>query len=181
LAPEFRNVFRDISRELVGWRKTFQPKKDTRQLDFFARPVMLDQFYSKELLTAVPGFVERTQDLRTLTFAGVADPESLAYLREAATCYIYGLFLATAALARGAMELRLRAQLGALAGRQVVADLDLKQLLDRYGERVLGKQGMKLATTVRVTGNQVLHERAVGSSEALEVLEGARTVILQLK
>ena len=181
LAPEVRKIFLDLSRELVEWRKAFQPRSDDRKLDFFAQPVMLDQFYSKELLAAVPGFVERTQDLRTVTFAGVADPESLAYLREAASCYIYGLFQATAALARGAMELRLRVRLGMLVGQQVVGGLDLKELLARYGDRVLGKQGIKLAAVVRVTGNQVLHEQAVGSNKALEALEGARTVILELK
>jgi hypothetical protein len=181
LDPDVRRVFLDLSRELVEWRKAFQPKGDGRRLDFFAQPVMLDQFYSKELLAAVPGFVERTQELRALTFTGVADPESLAYLREAATCYIHGLFQATAALARGAMELRLRARLSLLAGREVVKGLDLKELLERFGDRVLGKRGMKLAAVVRITGNQVLHEQAIGSKKALEVLEGARTVILELK
>jgi hypothetical protein len=68
LAPEVREIFRDLSRALVEWRKTFQPKSDGRDCDFHGQPVMLDQFYSRELLAAVPGFVERTRDLRTLTF-----------------------------------------------------------------------------------------------------------------
>src|SRR6185295_16948602 len=74
LTPAFRKIFVDLSRELVDWRKTFQPMDDKRALDFLAQPVMLDQFYSKELLSAVPGFVQRTQDLRALSFRGVADP-----------------------------------------------------------------------------------------------------------
>lgn len=181
LTPEFRKIFSDLSRELVDWRKTFQPKGDSRRLDFFAQPAMLDQFYSKELLMAVPGFVERTRRLQELTFVGLSDPASLSYLREAATCYIYGLFQATVALARGAMELRLRRRVGVLAGEPVAAQLELKQLLDRYGERLLGKQLAKSATVVRITGNQVLHERAVTSEKALEVLEAARSVILELR
>jgi hypothetical protein len=142
---------------------------------------MLDQFYSKELLAAVPGFVERTQHLQALTFAGVVDQEAVDYLRESATCYIHGLFQATAALARSAMELRLRKRVGALAGSQVGSGLELKELLQRYGERVLSRQGIKLATIVRVTANQVLHEQAVPAAKALEVLQGARTVILEVK
>ena len=181
LVPEFRKIFTDLARELVDWRKTFQPRGDERQLHCFGQPVMLDQFYSKELLAAVPGFVERTQHLQALTFAGVADQEAVEYLRESATCYIHGLFQATAALARSAMELRLRKRVGALAGSQVGSGLDLNELLQRYGERVLSRQGMKLATMVRVTANHVLHERAVPASKALEVLEGARTVILEMK
>lgn len=181
LVPEVRKIFTDLARELVDWRKTFQPRGDDRQLHFFGQPVMLDQFYSKELLAAVPGFVERTQDLQALTFAGVADQESVEYLRESATCYIHGLFQATAALARSAMELRLRKRIGVLAGSQVGSELELNELLQRYGERVLSRQGTKLAAMVRVTANQVLHEQAVTASKALEVLEGARAVILEMK
>jgi hypothetical protein len=180
LTPEVRKIFGDLSRDLVEWRKTFQPKGDSRRLDFHAQPVMLDQFYSKELLSAVPGFVERTRDLRELTFAGLTDAASLSYLREAATCYIHGLFQATVALARAAMERRLRERIRVLAGQQVAGELDLKQLLDRYGERLLGKQSANAAHVVRLTGNQVLHERAIGSEKALAVLEAARSVILEL-
>ena len=54
LVPEVRQIFTDLARELVDWRKTFQPKGDNRQLHFFAQPVMLDQFYSKELLAWIP-------------------------------------------------------------------------------------------------------------------------------
>ena len=57
----------------------------------------------------------------------------------------------------------------------------LKELLQRYGDRVLSRHGTKLATMVRVTANQVLHEQAVTAAKALEVLEGARTVILEMK
>jgi hypothetical protein len=52
LVPEVRKIFTDLARELVDWRKTFQPRGDDRQLHFFGQPVMLDQFYSKELLAA---------------------------------------------------------------------------------------------------------------------------------
>ena len=56
------------------------------------------------------------------------------------------------------MELRLRKRVGALAGSQVASGLDLKELLERYGKQVLGRQGTKLAAMVRVTANRVLHE-----------------------
>ncbi len=181
LTPDVRKILGDLSRELVDWLKTFQPKGDSRKLDFFAQPVMLDQFYSKELLSAVPGFVERTQGLQVLTFGGLSDPASLSYLREAATCYIHGLFQATAALARSAMELRLRERVRVLAGQQVAVELELKPLLDRYGEKILSKELMNAAHIVRITGNRVLHERAISSHEALKVLEAARSVILQLR
>ena len=181
LTPEVRKIFVDLARELVDWLKTFQPKGDNRKLGVFAQPVMLDRFYSKELLLAVPEFVERTQDLQLLTFGGLSDPASLSYLHEAATCYIHGLFQATAALSRSAMELRLRVRVRFLAGQQVVDELELKPLLDRYGERLLGKELMKAAHLVRVTGNRVLHEGAINSHEALKVIETARSVILELR
>ena len=142
LDPEVRKIFRDLSSELVEWRKAFQPKSDARTLDFVAQPVMLDQFYSKKLLAAVPGFVERTQELRTLTFAGVADPESLAYLREAATCYIHG---------------------------PVPSD----------SCRRTGSNGTSTPRSAQPACRSGSCE--IGSKKALEVLEGARTVILGLK
>jgi hypothetical protein len=79
------------------------------------------------------------------------------------------------------MERRLRERIRVLAGQQVAVELDLKQMLDRYGERLLGKQSASAAHFVRLTANQVLHEKAVGSEKALAVLEAARTVILELK
>lgn len=70
LSPEIRKIFSDLSRDLVEWRKTFQPKGDNRRLDFHAKPAMLDQFYSKELLAAVPGFVQVLLQPRAVEVVG---------------------------------------------------------------------------------------------------------------
>jgi len=167
---------------MVGWRKAFapQPESDNELLKILGSPTSLNEFYCRELLEAIPGIVERTLSLSHLTLSGISDSE-FVYLREAVNCYIFGLPQSAVALARGAVEDALRKKLEKIFGRNAMAGADLIVLIDDYGSRAksLSKDGRALAHKVRIAGNDVLHKQAV-TTNALEVIEAARMVILEL-
>jgi hypothetical protein len=178
LDPKTRGLVDNFTRKLMDWRKTYQPK--TVDTDVFGDATMLDQVYTRDLLAAVPEYVKRTQSLKTMTLAGMQKSEAVAYLREAANCYINGLYQACVALARSALELQLRARVAKLVGQQAASASDLNGLLERYGSRFLNKDGLRDAGTIRKAGNDVLHVGATTSDTALAILEAARGVIFQL-
>ena len=169
-----------LRRRLMEWRKTFAPRGRS-QLEFLSTPVLLDEVYCRDLLKSIPEVVARTRRLSHMSLAGIAPGESLVYLREAANCYILGLPQAAVALARAAIESQLRHKAASLLGRSAVAEADLKGLLnDVRVSKLLSREGNKQAHTVRVAANRVLHEQPAAADDALEVVETARAVLLEL-
>lgn len=170
-------------RELVEWRKTFAPKSAPEWDEIVTAPVILDELYCRDLLQAVPGIVERTRNLSQLTLPELGDPDSITYLKEASNCYILGLPQAAVALARAAVETRLRAASSRVFGKTAVRAAEFIQIIDTFAARgrLLSREGQGLAHKVREAANQVLHERPTNSAAALSVIEAARTVILQLR
>jgi hypothetical protein len=166
---------------IVEWRKTFVPSGKAEDVFFSSDRVLLDEFYCRDLLKAIPGIVERTAKLSHLTLSGIPKSE-FVYLREAATCYLLGLPAAAVALARAAIEHSLRRELAKFYGKAAVADEDLKNLLDELSPRgkTLSREGRDLAHKVRVAANIVLHGEPGVEPDALVVLEAAKTVILEL-
>jgi hypothetical protein len=166
-------------RKFVGWRKTFTPPEHAGlDVDFLTTPTFVDEVYCRDLLRDVPGFVERTLNLAKISLAGVANGESVVYLREAANCYIYGLPQAAIALARAAVEVHLRGKASQLLGRAVVAEMDLKDLIDdRRLAALFPSDAKKNAHDIRVAANRVLHEEPATSDDALRVVQAARFVL----
>jgi hypothetical protein len=170
----------DGTRRLIEWRRTFTPGKDWPE-EFFASEVMLDQIYSRMALQGVPGMVERTRALRSLTLTGLPNAEYVVYLREAALCYVSGLDQAAIALARAAVENRLKQVCAKRFGQRAVETTDLKVLIDDVAARgkLLSNEARARAHTVRIAGNAVLHNQP-DAPNAFEVLEAARDVITLL-
>lgn len=169
----------DHWRDFVEWRKTFKPadKPSVSNLAFDER--FLDDFYSRELLREVPKIVMRTQRLAKLSLAGVPK-DSFDYLREGTQSYILGLPNAATALARAAIEVRLRKAVARLFGRAASRDVDFCELVNQYGERLLSGPGLSRAHRVRESANAVLHEGGASLDAALEAVEEARAVVLEL-
>src|SRR2546428_813156 len=67
-------------------------------------------------------------------------------------------------------------------GKNAIAGTDFIVLINDYGSRAktLSREGRDLAHKVRIAGNDVLHQQNTGSANALEVIEAARVVILEL-
>jgi hypothetical protein len=165
----------------MNWRKTFAPPEhdaNDSDWDWLTTPTLLDEVYCRDLLQEIPRFVERTLALSKLSLAGIAKGESLVYLREAASCYIYGLPQAAIALARAAVEVHVRAKAAAILGRSTVAEMDLRELID--DRRLAGAFGCDLkgkAHEVRIAANRVLHEEPATSDDAFRVVEAARLIL----
>jgi hypothetical protein len=94
--------------------------------------------------------------------------------------HILGLPLAAAALARAAIEEALRRELEKTVDKKVIAEADLTKLINVYASKSLSKEGRTLANKVRIAGNNVLHQQGASSADALEAIEAARRVILEL-
>jgi hypothetical protein len=63
-------------------------------------------------------------------------------------------------------------------GKGKIAELGLFDLLEYAGKvRLLPKGDLDLAHKVRLAADKVLHEEPTTSSEALQVIEAARTVV----
>lgn len=185
-ALELQKSVDDLMRRLVEWRQTFLPTAKTDLFDTPARGLpasLLDDLYCRDTLKKVPDFVERTRQLSHLTFDGIPDAESLAYLVEAANCYINGLSLAAVALARAAVELSLRRSAAKVVGETEAQAADLARVIDDYCAkrgRLLSREARDRAHQVRRAANDVLHRRPTRPVDALTVLEAARVVILEL-
>jgi hypothetical protein len=168
---------------VVEWRKTFAPQAKAAAVTFLSEPILLDELYCRELLAAVPRIVERTMLLSETTLEG-PEPEAIAYLRQAASCFILGLPEAAVALCRTAIEADIRAKAAERFGAQAAAAPDLKDLIEDLARRgqVLKPDGIALAHRVRILARDVLHKGArVTDEQAREALEAARQVVLLLR
>lgn len=173
-----QKILDDAFRNLVEWRKTFTPLRNVGSSKLlFDDPNALDQFYSSELLRAVPEMVERTVSLAATSLPRDSI-ESFVYLREASNCYIFGLPQAAVALSRSAIEVPLKAAVGKQIGKEKAEELGFFNLLEYAGKaRLLPKSDLDLAHKVRLAADSVLHEEPTTSSEARQIIEAARTVV----
>jgi hypothetical protein len=76
----------DKLRAVFEWRKTFAPPQARDVHKVLSDTGLLDEFYSREVLRAVPEMVDRTRRLASLTLAGLPEDASLVYLRESVNC-----------------------------------------------------------------------------------------------
>src|SRR3990172_6107995 len=69
---DVQKSFDKFVRKLVEWRKTFAPKPEDEAAEFYSSPHLLNEFYCRDLLTAVPAIVDRTVKLSHLTLSGIS-------------------------------------------------------------------------------------------------------------
>jgi hypothetical protein len=177
--------------EFVEWRRTFAPDPNYLGNEKRNDPIFLDELYCRDLLRAIPEIVQRTRALKELSCPEFANSEWWVYLRESAHCLIFGLSQAAVALARAAMESRLREAHVEIRGSKAYAGRrpelndfisDLSNIFNQSkGANGLSPEGESLARLVQKAGNNVLHDSPIKADEALRVFEAARTVILSTR
>lgn len=101
------------------------------------------------------------------------------YLEEAAEAFLYGQYKATIALCRAALEAALKDR---IPGVQPGSDIELRELIDRAeADRILIGKYIRLANTVRVSGNRILHVRkGATQNDARRMLEHTGEIFEQL-
>jgi hypothetical protein len=170
-------MLQDVWRNVIEDRKTFQ-SDDKPHGPVLFDPVFVDERYCHELLAGVPKMVKRTLELRRVVLPKGADAESTVYLRESATCLVFGLPQATVVLARAAIESCLRKACSDRFGETAVRAIKFSALVGLCQQgRILQPTDVPLATAVGKAANAVLHERPIDHEKAHEVFENARLVI----
>ena len=181
-AQEFLDGF---MKEHSEWRKTFAPRPIKQTEHIWNEPHSLNDFYCRELLRQVPEIVARDRKLSQMILSEIKDPQSFVYLREAANCYILGLPQAAIALSRAAIESRLKIALAKNFGKKVVIGVGLYELINDFAVRgkppLLSPTVRKSANKVREAGDDVLRNKPADSGSALEVIEAAKGVVLELE
>lgn len=181
----------NVLMEFVEWRKTFAP--DPKYLGNEKRndPTFLDELYCRDLLRAIPEMVRRTRALAELALPSATNSESLVYLRESASCLIFGLSQAAVALARAAVESHLREAYSKLPGNETYAarNIKLDDLISNLsklfnlskGAAGLSPDEESWARCVQKAGNNVRHDSQIEAEEALRVFEAARSMIQSMR
>jgi len=170
----------DKLRAIFEWRRTFAPPQAGDVHKVLGDTGLLDEFYSREILRAVPGMVDRTRRLASLTLAGLPEDDVLVYLHESAHCYILGLPQAAMALARAVVEAVVTKTVVQHGGKAMAAKEFRERLRYAVDKRLLSRQGESRADKVWLTASEALHRNPAAPETALTLFEAARSVAFEL-
>lgn len=135
----------------------------------------LDEFYTREVVRAVRGYVQRTMNLSRLQAARTPSTTTNSYLREAVRTYVFGFPQASIALSRAALEQALKEELGH-QDRKVF--LEMNSLLDEAeGAGVIDGVIRRTARRIATEADGVLHEKPADLAKAYNVLLMLRGVL----
>jgi len=133
----------------------------------------LDGHYSRHFLREVPKVVKRALKLEPLLIAKPIAERIEIYVREATRAYLFGLFQASIALARSALEESLKEHFNAATQ----SDELLALLRAATLSKLLDGSLLQSAHEVRKAGNAVLHGKRCGDQDAFNVLIKTRSVL----
>ncbi len=137
----------------------------------------LDDHYSRYFLREVPKIVKRALKLEPLFIRKPIAERVEIYVREATRAYLFGLFQASIALARSALEESLKGHLRADAPMLAQSDELLVLLRAAALSKLLNGALLQSAHDVRKAANAVLHGSRCGDMDAFEVLIKTRKVL----
>jgi hypothetical protein len=136
----------------------------------------LDDSFSRLMVAEIPRMVSRALQLEPVIVDQTARADENPYLREATRCYLFGLFSASVALSRSALEYALSKKIPTLLqGKE-----DRLQTLVKTARNSVLKRAPEicnLADEIRKRANIVVHKKNSRESQALEVLRDTRKVL----
>lgn len=138
----------------------------------------LDDCLSRFMVLEVPRMVSRAMQLEPLLIDKGAPVDENPYLRESTRCYMFGLFNASVALSRSALEFALSKRIPALL--QGKSREDRLQTLIRTARTSILKRAPEicdLADRTRKRTNSIIHGKACQESEALAILQDTRIIL----
>ena len=141
-----------------------------------AEPELIEHFlndhFTREVVNAVPGYVERMMQLSRLEAQRKASKVTNVFLREAVRTYILGLPQASVALCRAALEQALKESLGRQLSGDFISFQDLLSEARRW--HILDPTTENMARDVANAGDKVLHAEPTDLRQAEEALMKVR-------
>lgn len=161
-----------------------EPDDLLERLPASTRDERLDEYFTVKMLAQVSGFVRRLRHLRPVLVARHPSEKVTNYLRQASTCYLYGLPDAASVLCRAVLEFALKEALGAklrVLGEDYRGSADLEDLI-RFarGGKVLPEALADAADRVRNRGNASIHRVSADENEALVQIRETGEVLSHL-
>ena len=140
----------------------------------------LDDCLSRLLVAEIPRMVSRALQLEPVLIEQSPHADENPYLREATRCYLYGLFNASVALSRSALEQAFSSKIPKLL--QAAGEDTLLTRINTARSSIL-KQEPQIcdrAHEVRKKANDIVHGKTCKGPEALRVLKDTRDTIVCL-
>lgn len=136
----------------------------------------LDDCFCRILIKQIPKMVSRALRLEPLVVSEFPREPVNVYLREATRAYLLGLFIASVALARSALEQALEEKVPKLLHTE---SKDKMKMLIKAAERskLLEADILCLADEARKQANKVVHGKACKETEAFDILIKTRRVV----
>jgi len=136
---------------------------------------LLDERFTRNVIAAVPGYVQRTMSLSRLEAPRIPSKVTDSYLVEAARTYILGLPQASVALCRAALEQAIKENIGYQATATFV---EMNDLLDEAeGAGIIDSTIRRTAREIADEADVVLHEQPTHLDKAYDVLVKLRGVL----
>lgn len=147
----------------------------------------LDAHFTVYALAEIPRIADRWAKLRTVRVDLLPGENVTGYLRQASTCYLYGLFDATAILARTLLQFALE-EAFSTAGGLSLSDVDrkdyLKNLIDLAGKtrlvgtfRILSPGLLGKAHNIRELANRSAHQTSCSESAAFVAIRDTAEIL----
>jgi len=139
---------------------------------------LLDERFTRDVISAVPGYVRRTMQLSRLEGSRTPSKMTNRYLQEAARTYIFGMPQASVALCRAAIEQALKEKLKIQGAPSFIP---MKNLLKKaVDDGVIDGVIRQSIETIAKEGNTVLHEKPADLAKAYDLLVMLRGVLQHL-
>lgn len=138
-----------------------------------------DEFYCRDVVSNLPGMVERFSRLAPVLVGRLPDKQVTIYLREATGCFVYGFFQGSVALSRSALESGLSRHFERKLGH--VSPMELKEKIEKAHQfKFISGGAEQLAEKVRKSANQVIHSKPATEALAFDVLVAVRGALAEL-
>ncbi len=142
---------------------------------------ILDDVLTREAIYAIPGAVSRWKRLQHLAVSLTPDPEIANVLRQATTCFLWGLYDAAAILCRTSIELSVQTLLQRQGGMRLPESRPqdyLRRLIDlALRSRLMTPTVAQAAHKVRTLGNTAAHKTGCGKADVVHTLAATAVVV----
>ncbi len=152
---------------------------------------ILDEHFTHLELQMIPDTIARWKKLTRVQIVRFPEKKVTDYMRQATTCYLYGLPSAAAVLCRTVLEFTLEEKLGdfggisKLKGNSDRKDDRLFNLIKTAGITKVGKTKIlsgefdlvRKAHDIREVGNNAIHKNTCTEEEALEAIKNTGEIL----